>query len=405
MLHGDACWSICVQLTRAQIDTYLNDRQAKGFTALLFNLIESVNSGQSPRYRNSEGNDPFLTMVPTDFAAPNGAYWELIDYIFTGAKARGMACIVNPAYMGILDEVWGAQVNSASDGSLHTYGAWLANRYGTGNFGNVIWCMGGDREPPNPGKVWNIVTGIRSVTPSAIVTAHGRRSGEGVGAFATWGPLAGFNLSNTYTAEGTEVSDAAVEYARVPVLPFINLEGEYDGEGGTLTDCRRQAYASYLSGACGHMFGNNPIWEFGGPQYSGGIGPAAALSVGLNTEATRQQVHARSIMSAYRWWTLQPKVDVSLVTSSLGSGTGRVCPARASDGSFAMVWKPSAGAINVNMAALAPLSVRARWFDPSNGGFLTVAGSPFVNSGVRSFGDPGLNGANASDWLLVLDQA
>ena len=405
LLHGDACWSICVQLTRAQIDAYLNDRQAKGFTALLFNLIESVNSGQSPRYRNAEGNDPFTTMTPTNFTTPNDAYWQLIDYIFAGARARGMVCIVNPAYSGISDEVWGNAVNSAPDSALLSYGVFLANRYGAGNYGNVIWCMGGDREPPNPGKQWNIVTGIRTVTPNAIATGHGRRSGEGVGAFAVWGTLVGFNLGNSYTAEGTEASDAAIEYARVPVLPFINLEGEYDGEGGTNFDCRRQAYASYLSGACGHIFGNNPIWEFGGPQYSGGIGPAAALAQGLNTVATRQMAYARSLISAYQWWNLRPVLDASLLTSGLSSGIARICPARALDGSVAMVWKPTAVSISVNMASLTPSSVRARWYDPTNGAFATVGGSPFPNNGVRAFAHPGNNSANASDWILVLDQA
>lgn len=402
MLHGDACWSICVQLTRAQIDTYLNNRQAKGFTALLFNLIESVNSSQSPRYRNAEGNDPFTTM--TDFTTPNDAYWQLIDYIFAGAKARGMVCIVNPAYLGLFDEVWGNQVNGSSDGALQSYGVFLMNRYGSARFGNVVWCMGGDREPPNPAKQWNIVTGIRSVAPDAIVTAHGVRSGQGAGAYATWGSLAGFNLGNTYTAEGTEASDAVIEFARAPVLPFFNIEGEYDGDGGTEFDCRRQAYAAYLSGACGHIFGNTPIWEFGGPL-TGAIGPAAALAIGLNTAATRQMTHVRSLLNAYAWWNLRPVLDGSLLTSGLGSGTARICPARALDASFAMLLKPAAGALSVNLASLAPASVRARWYDPVSGFFAAIAGSPFPNSGVRAFADPGSNSANGADWILVLDQA
>lgn len=403
MLHGDACWSICVQLTRPQVDAYLNDRQAKGFTALLFNLIESVNSSQSPRHRNAEGNDPFVTM--TDFTTPNAPYWDLIDYIIAGARDRGMVCVVNPAYLGFSDDVWAAAVNAAPTSSLQTYGAWLATRYQGARFQNVIWCLGGDREPPNPAKQWNIVTGIRSVTPNAVVTSHGVRSGEGVGAFAAWGSLPGFNLSNTYTAEGTEAADARIEYVRSPVMPFINLEGEYDGEGGTQFDCRRQAYASYLSGACGHIFGNNPIWEFGGLQYSNGIGAAAALASGLNTAATQQMTHVRSLLVPYAWHLLQPRADASLLTSALGSGVARICPALAADGTFAMIWKPATVAMSINMAALAPTSVRARWFDPGNGTFRVVSGSPFANAGTRVFADPGLNSVNASDWILVLDQA
>ena len=64
------------------------------------------------------------------------------------------------------------------------------------------------------------------------------------------------------------------------------------------------------------------------------------------------------LMAAYQWWLLEPQTGSALVTTSLGSGMGRIYPALASDDSFAMVWT-NGDNFTVNLAALAPSSVRA----------------------------------------------
>jgi hypothetical protein len=47
-------------------------------------------------------------------------------------------------------------------------------------------------------------------------------------------------------------------------------------------------------------------------------------------------------------------------------------------------------------------AVTARWYDPSNGTFTTIAGSPFANSGAVAFTTPGSNSVGDPDWVLVL---
>jgi hypothetical protein len=42
LIHGDAAWSLLVQLKRDEVDDYLEDRVARGFNALLVNLIEHI---------------------------------------------------------------------------------------------------------------------------------------------------------------------------------------------------------------------------------------------------------------------------------------------------------------------------------------------------------------------------
>ena len=52
--------------------------------------------------------------------------------------------------------------------------------------------------------------------------------------------------------------------------------------------------------------------------------------------------YVKQLFGAFEWWKLEPKTDTSLVTTALGSGKSRICPALASDRSFAMVWTTGA---------------------------------------------------------------
>jgi len=79
----------------------------------------------------------------------------------------------------------------------------------------------------------------------------------------------------------------------------------------------------------------------------------------------------------------------------LCSGTNRVCPALATDRSFAMVLTTGAS-VTVNMSALAPSSIRARWFNTVDGSFTTASSSLLVNSGTITFTPSG-------ERVLVLD--
>jgi hypothetical protein len=48
-------------------------------------------------------------------------------------------------------------------------------------------------------------------------------------------------------------------------------------------------------------------------------------------------------------------------------------------------------------------STRARWYDPTNGTYRSVAGSPFANTGTMQFVPPGSNNGGDGDWVLVLE--
>jgi len=392
-IHGDTPWSLATNLSRADIVYYLDDRQARGFNTIAFQLIEHWFTSQSPRYRNKEGNDPFSPM--TNFASPVPAYWDLVDYTLLQARGRGMLCLVFPAYWGIphnAHEGWSAEVLAASDASLVGYGRFLASR--CKDYKNIIWVMGGDANVSGAEqtKQNRIADGILEVDPSALITAHATTNSSSRDVWST--PWLALDLIYKWEAYGGYVWDGiATSYALSPVKPCLLFEGQYDGESADAARCRRQAYQSVLSGGCGHFFGNSPVWHFNATGRD-----QTPWKTQLNTTATQHMWHVKTLFAAYQWWKLEPRTDTSLVTSALGSGTERICPARANDGSFAMIWKPSSGTVTVNMAALAGTNVRARFYDTTTGTFTLVSGSPFPNVGTRPFSWPG-------ERVLVLDAA
>ena len=398
LIQGDTPWSLAVQLTDNQITTYLQDRARKGYSAILFNAIEHWFTSQSPEYKNVDGSNPFTSM--TDFASGlNSSYWARIDHIVNTAKPLGILCIINPAYLGFsgTEEGWDTEVSAESDADLQTYGAALANRY---TQGNVAWCMGGDQTPGSTlrDKQWQIITGIRTVRTTDLVAAHGAPTDN---VNTTWGSKTGFNLNTCYPGDdATSVYPfCATAYAVSGPKPFLMLEAVYEQERGTpitAAGLRRQTWQALLSGACGQFFGNNPIWHFESPNrpftYSG------TWTSNLDSTGNANQTRVRELLERHQWWKLEPKTGTELVTTSLSSGDTRICPALASDGAFAMVWKPGSGAATVNMAALtATSSIRARIYDASNGTYSAVAGSPFSNSGTQSISWPG-------EGVLVLDK-
>ncbi len=372
LIHGDTAWSIVVQLTDAECDAYIDDRASRGFNTILFNAIEHKFSSQSPYYKNVDGNAPFTTMG--DFSSSFvSAYWARVDRIVDRCLTNGMLCIICPAYNGYSggDEGWSSEVTADTAAHLQTYGAALAARY---TQGNVLWWMGGDYEGDATlrAKQWNIVTGMRTVRTGDLISGHPSPPND---AYGFWNGYTGFNFNAAYAGVDNVYDICATAYGRSGPMPFIMNEAKYEQEQSPTTTAlqlRMQSYQALLSGACGQLFGNNPIWNFEAPTAL--FGYTGSWETNLSSTGSQQQTYVRRLFEQVEWWNLVPKTDASLVTGSLSSGDSRICPALASDGSFALIWVPSAQTITVDTTALTGVTgnVRVRIYSTTAGTWSTV---------------------------------
>jgi hypothetical protein len=410
LVVGDTPWSLPVNCTDAQIDSYLADRSGKGCTAILIEGCEKAYSSQTPAYENVDGEAPFTNMSPVNWVMNDG-FWNRVDYIVDSCKALGMAVFMTPAYTGYGSgsDGWLNDYSGVSDGTLQAYGAALANRF---TQGNVVWVLGGDDAndeeasgnygsgtTPDRSKQWQIVLGIRSVRTTDLVTGHTARNGTGTvsgEAYKAWTTgYTGFNLNNIYCHDNQD--DAyllgADAWSRTG-YPFFMIEAGYEDVGGNDNNGVYPALQTILSGGLGGFFtGHDALWHMG--SYSPyDSGAASVLSTYLAGSWLQSQ-YLGELMAAYQWWKLEPQTGSALVTTSLGSGMGRIYPALASDDSFAMVWTNGAN-FTVDLSALAPSSIRARWWNPGSGAFTAIA--TYSNSGTQAFTAPGSR-------ILVLDAA
>ncbi len=401
LIVGDSPWSLIVEPTSAEVDRYLDDRQAKGFNALLVNLIEHKFSTLPPM--RHDGTAPFT--VPGDFGTPNDAYFDFAEVVVRKARERGIVLLLCPAYLGYGggDDGFYQEMLSSGRAKVRAYGRYVGRRFR--RHANLIWVVGGDFTPPTD-KQWTVdelAAGIRDEDPTHLMTVH---CGPGDEAGAIYGQRPWLQLNNVYHYREDLYVACREQDQRTPRLPYFLLETAYEGEHNATPDrIRRQAYWPLLSGACGMLYGNSPLWHFGscGVYDRGGDWSAA-----LDSQGAQDMARLATLFRGRRWWTLRPDHDHRLVTAGYRatSELDYVTTALATDRTLAIAYLPTLERLRrtlvVNLGQMAG-PVTAQWFNPARGGYTTVEGSPLRNTGHYAFVTPGDNGTGTGDWVLILE--
>lgn len=386
LIHGDSPWLLITNLTREQVVQYLDDRQAKGFNTLLVELIERNHSVNQPA--NIYGDFPFT--AGNEFSPAVEAYFSHAEYVIAQARQRGMLVLLTPSYMGYAgrETGWYPAMGRAGTTLLRQYGQYVAARFQ--NYANILWVHGGDYDPPDRTRLRAVVNGILDVETTSLHTFHGSRGTaalQWLGASDPW-----LDVNTIYTSKDTVIAEAQGEYAR-STMPYFLIEAAYEDETASPTETRQQAWQAVLSGAAGHVAGQESIWPF----------VPGVWASQLNTEGASTLIHLRTLLERYNWWTLVPDFTNAFLTGGVGSSAARAPAARAADGSFAIIYTRDIRDLTVNIGALTGTRVQARWYDPTSGSYSTVSGSPFTRTGSRVFRPTGVNARGKSDWVLVLD--
>ena len=403
LLHADTAWSLIAEVSLADAELYLEDRRSKGFNAILVNLIEHYFATNAPR--NYYGEAPFTPVG--DYSQPNEAYFARVDQIIRLAAKRDMLVLLVPSYLGYGggNEGWYQEMVANGASRMRNYGRFLGQRYG--GYSNILWVHGGDFNATNKNLVRQIALGIKEYDSNSLHTVHCQSE---TSALEYWSGESWLQVNNTYTRFDMR---AKSEAAYADPMPFFFFEGRYENESmpeGNEQHMRVQAYQSLLSGAMGHIFGNNPIWHFTHPGLYEVV--PANWKQWLNSPGAQSMVHVKSLLSSRPWWKLVPDFANTVLTAGhdvSGEPADMAVAAKASDGSFALAYLPSARPITVNLNGLAGPRVKAYWYDPASGKPVAtpIPGSPFPSSGSRTLLPPAGNNASTTgpyrDWVLVLE--
>ena len=212
---------------------------------------------------------------------------------------------------------------------------------------------GGDLDPPRKDLVRAIADGIRDLGTRALHTAH---CAPETAALEYWKGELWLQVNNVYTYNPVHVS-AIKQYRRPERMPFFLIESAYENEHRAGEQrIRIQAYHALLSGAFGHIYGNNPMWHFDGP----GLYPApSSWQEALDSRGAQSMTHVRTLFASIPWWRLVPDTEGTLLTDGTSPGQDRAVAAMTDDRSLALVYLPSFPKCASKRAALAGARCRS----------------------------------------------
>ena len=154
---------------------------------------------------------------------------------------------------------------------------------------------------------------------------------------------------------------------------------------------RQQAYLSILSGAAGHAYGHGSLWD-----------TDENWRKGLAAESAEDMTLVKKFFASFQWQTLIPEAKTALITRGRLDSTSYATSAIAGDGSLAIIYLPNSREIDVDLTSLAGKAIRAQWYDPTNGKYETVTGSPFKREKQVSLTPPQMNSRKEPDFVLVM---
>ncbi len=395
---ADTCWLLFQRLDHDELDDYLKDRAAKGFTVIQAYVIRGLDKRHPDGNSSLLGEPPFIDRDPTK---PNEAYFRNVDYVVNHANELGLVVGLVTA------KSW--HVNKTSEQvftekNAYAFGKLLGERYKSNA---VMWYPGGDSVPGKDDAVWvAMAKGLRDgCGGKQLISYHG----SGQTSSSTWYHKADWLDFNTIQSGHTFASDSyafvSKDHALSPAKPTVDMEPAYEnhptGAGKPHVDAhkvRTQVYTAMLAGAAGHAYGSLDLfWLYkdgDGPFPKGGF---QHWRTALNYPGAAQMNLVRRFFERYPWYKLAP--DQSVLASETAAGPFRLVAARAEDGSFAICYSPLGQSFRVRMEKLARTEVKASWYDPRDGSWREIG--EFANSGVHEFNPP--SHGERDDWVLVLE--
>jgi hypothetical protein len=198
----------------------------------------------------------------------------------------------------------------------------------------VVWCLAGEASMPYylssdrdadqnmQIKGWTeIGRYVRQTDPcSRLITIHPDQIGRDQ---VEDDSVLDFDMLQTghdgYESVANTVTHIISEYNRTPTMPVLVAEANYEGIiHDTQAEIQRLLFwSSFLSGAAGHTYGANGIWQVNtktqpyGRSPHGGNWGNTPWEEAYQLPGSYQLGLARQLLERYRWWEFEPSQEWS----------------------------------------------------------------------------------------------
>lgn len=406
---GDTAWELFHRLTREEAEMYLKNRADKGFTVIQAVALAELDGLHDP---NPYGEIPLENDDPTK---PREAYFQHVDFIIRRAEQLGLHIALLPTWGDkVFKDRWGAGPEIFTADNAQVYGKWIASRYK--NQKNIIWVLGGDRNPRNDNDVaiWRAMA--RSIeegsggADKALITYHPQPNALEDGGSSKWfhnDSWLDFNMFQTGHCRENNIWDRiALVYNRKPAKPVLDGEPLYEdhpvcfnaNDLGTSSpyDIRKHAYIDVFAGAFGHTYGCHDIWQMYAPNRTPVNGPHFPWYVAIDLPGAGQMKHLRYLIESRPVFDRVP--DQSLITNALNAND-HIQATRGKD--YIFVYSAQGKPFTVNTSKISGSGIVAYWYNPRNGE--SKEAGRFSKKPQQDFTPPA--SGYGQDWILVIDDA
>lgn len=318
---ADTWWmGLCSRLEwPGDFQSLTRDRLDKGFSVIQIVMGLYPDMGWRDTRQQNEAGYPWTA----NFEEVNPAYYDMADLRIHHLVRNGlMPCIF---------ACWGYYLPLMGVDKMKKFWRYLLARYGAYP---VVWCIAGeasfpfylsenkDSEREFQIRGWTeIASFIKETDPyDRLVTVHPSGPSGGAEDVENMSSI-DINMLQTGHADRQSLLDTyrivSEGYEANPIKPVINGEVTYEG----LAEVNRQEVQRFmfwlcmLSGAAGHTYGANGVWQVNGKETPYGKSPGGQ-SWGDTSwqEASRlpgstQLGLGKSILERFRWWEFRPRQD------------------------------------------------------------------------------------------------
>ncbi len=413
---GDTWWmALCKRLHWPEdFETLAADRLQKGFTVI---QIVAGLYPDMPAFDERGANEAGFPWE-ADYDRIRPEYFDAADRRLEYLCDSGLTpCIVG---------VWGYFLPWMGVERAKQHWRYLVARYGALP---VVWCVAGEANLPwylAPGfpyddreqvKGWTEVARyLREIDPyhrpmSIHPTGLGRLSARGA---IDDSALIDFDMLQTGHG-GREVLAPTVStlrwsYDQKPTMPVLNSEVSYEALMGTIpADIQRLMFwASMLSGAAGHTYGANGIWQVNRADQPHGASPHGGnygtipWDEAMRLPGSTQLALGKRLLERYPWQQFEPHPEWATFAAEPpeGDNGGFQTPYAAGiSGELRIIYAPLQQAVTVQK--LEPgVTYQATRFDPTTGA--TAALGAVEPDAQGDWTCPAPGGAEP-DWVLILE--
>ncbi len=402
---ADTAWELFHRCSKEETEMYLKDRKAKGFNVIQAVILAEIDGLNTP---NTEGEKPFIN---NNTLQPNEKYFKHVDWVINKAGELGIYIATLPTWGDKWRKQWGEGpiVFNTPDKAL-VYGKWLGKRYK--NFSNIIWVMGGDRNPVTKEFIQinrAMAQGIKEADKGKHLMTYHPGGGHSSSEWFHNDKWLDFNMLQSGHSHMNPLVFQMIgnDYIKKPIKPCLNGEPQYEdisvgftplNERFVAYDTRQGAYWSVLAGAFGHTYGNNNIWQMWSAKHKPVLNARVPWYEAIHQPGALQMGYMRKLFESRPFLKMIPDQDI--LENVYGQDKNEIRAARDKDGSFIIVYSAYGNSIHVNLEKLSADRIKGYWYNPRESESLPI--ESFKNTKkTRAFVPP--SSGIRTDWVLVLD--